>query len=68
MIDSEEGNTKLKAIREKLGSVGETGGRICNGTGCTANVVLITKDKYVVANAGDSRSALSRNGTTVELS
>jgi len=41
---------------------------IGNGTGCTANVLLITKDKYYVANAGDSRSALCSNGKTVQMS
>lgn len=42
--------------------------RVSNGTGCTANVVLITQDKYIVANAGDSRSSLCRKGTTIDLS
>ena len=36
--------------------------KIANGTGCTANVILITSDKYYIANAGDSRSVLCRNG------
>ena len=42
--------------------------KIGNGTGCTANVVLITKDKYYCANAGDSRSALCRDGQCVPFS
>ncbi|KAF6207040.1 hypothetical protein GE061_018278 [Apolygus lucorum] len=37
-------------------------------SGCTAVVALITKDKLFVANAGDSRAVLSRNGTAVDLS
>ena len=41
---------------------------IAKGTGCTANVVLITPDKYYIANAGDSRSALSRNSRSIALS
>lgn len=36
--------------------------------GCTANVVLITKKKIIVANAGDSRSVLCRNGRAIQLS
>jgi serine/threonine protein phosphatase PrpC len=43
-------------------------GKVAGGTGCTANVVLITKNKYFIANAGDSRSALSRNGKLVVFS
>ena len=42
--------------------------KIGNGTGCTANVLLITKDKYYVANAGDSRSVLCRSGKALPLS
>lgn len=41
---------------------------ISKNTGCTANVVLITPTKYIVANAGDSRSVLCRNGKAVDLS
>lgn len=36
--------------------------------GCTANVLLITPDKYIVANAGDSRSVLCRNNSAIALS
>jgi len=41
---------------------------IAKGTGCTANVVLITPEKFYIANAGDSRSALSRSGKVIPLS
>ena len=40
--------------------------KIANGTGCTANVVLITPEKYIIANAGDSRSVLCRSSGKAE--
>jgi serine/threonine protein phosphatase PrpC len=37
--------------------------------GCTANVILIDNySRLVVANAGDSRCVLSRNGAAIALS
>lgn len=36
--------------------------------GCTANVILITPDTYYIANAGDSRSVLCRDGKAINLS
>jgi serine/threonine protein phosphatase PrpC len=36
--------------------------------GCTANVVLITDKKIYCANAGDSRSVMSKGGNAVEMS
>jgi protein phosphatase 2C family protein 2/3 len=42
--------------------------KVGNGVGCTANVLLITPDKYYIANAGDSRSALYRDGRLVTFS
>lgn len=36
--------------------------------GCTANVLLITPTSLFVANAGDSRSVLCREGKAVALS
>lgn len=43
-IDSEDGAKQLKEIRKKLSSTGDgmNTNNIGNGTGCTANVVLIT--------------------------
>lgn len=41
---------------------------ISKNTGCTANVVLITPKHYYVANAGDSRSVLCREGRAIDLS
>ena len=37
-------------------------------TGCTACVVLITPDKIICSNAGDSRGCLNRSGKAVALS
>ena len=68
-IISEEGIKKLKAIRSKIGEGDHINDdKIANGTGCTANVLLITPEKYIVANAGDSRSVLCRNGKAMDLS
>ncbi len=36
--------------------------------GCTANVVLITRDRVYCANSGDSRAVMCEDGNTVELS
>ena len=45
------------------------GAKVSAGVGCTANIILITKDKYYVANIGDSRSGLAqRNKKAVQLS
>lgn len=37
-------------------------------SGTTACVCLVGKDKVIVANAGDSRAVLCRNGKAVDLS
>jgi serine/threonine protein phosphatase PrpC len=42
--------------------------QVSNTTGCTANVVLITPNKYIIANAGDSRSVLCRSGRAIQFS
>lgn len=38
--------------------------------GCTANVMIVDEKlgKYIIANAGDSRSVLARKGTAIALS
>lgn len=63
MISSVEATKELNAQR----NVPESD-PISKTTGCTANVVLITPNNYIVANAGDSRSSLCRAGKAIDLS
>lgn len=56
-------------IRYKEQTTGETGLKKDNlMAGCTAIVVVISPDKIFVANAGDSRAVLYRDGKTEPLS
>lgn len=52
------GETSLKETEEVPG----------NDSGCTAVVSLVTRERVIVANAGDSRAVLSRKGEAVDLS
>ena len=63
-ISSPEGSSQLKKMRDDTDSYEE----VHHGTGCTANVVLITPTHYFIANAGDSRSVLCRDGKAIDLS
>lgn len=42
--------------------------KVADSVGCTANVALLVGKNLYVANAGDSRAALSRGGSLIELS
>ena len=55
-------------IRKKQEGSNVGDNRICDGAGCTANVLLITPKKYFIANAGDSRSVLCKSGKAIALS
>ena len=68
MMDSEEGEKQLRQLTIQNGMQPFSEGKVADSVGCTANVVLISGNKLVVANTGDSRAALSRNGKVIELS
>jgi len=52
MIQTQEGQQEIKSL------MGEEESE--SMAGCTANVCIVTKDKIVCANSGDSRSVLKR--------
>jgi serine/threonine protein phosphatase PrpC len=60
MLGSEEGEQKLKAISAQQGMQPFENSKVAESVGCTANVALLVGKKLYVANAGDSRCALSR--------
>ena len=68
MLDCEEGEKALRAITIENGLQPFEDGKVADSVGCTANVLLLINKTVYVANAGDSRSALSRNGKIIELS
>ena len=62
LLLTKEGEDYLSALRAKNGS--EVGAELCGVsryTGCTATVILISKDNIYCANAGDSRTVLARS-------
>lgn len=65
MMDSQEGEDELRQISQSNGMQPFADGKIADSVGCTANVVVISDNTLIVANTGDSRAALSRNGKIV---
>ena len=73
---TKEGKKELQKLTNSLpdgtpngGSMGgDMGGMEQSYAGCTANVVMITKTDIICANAGDSRSVLSKKGKSKDLS
>jgi serine/threonine protein phosphatase PrpC len=59
-IDEMLKDTKYKKELIKLANNGDAEGTYEALAGCTANVVLVTHDTIYCANAGDSRSVISR--------
>lgn len=69
LLNTEEGKKELQRIKSGSDSKDSSTWNQDSYAGCTANVALLVqgKDLYV-ANAGDSRCILSRNGKAIELS
>lgn len=68
-IASEKGEKELQALNKALdGKKISPDDKVGYRAGTTLLVLLLTKDKYIVANAGDSRAVLSRNNQAVTLS
>jgi serine/threonine protein phosphatase PrpC len=68
LLLTKEGEQELKKIREAYGGdsmhgfgLTDPSAPVSKFTGCTATVVLITKDSIYCANAGDSRTVLARS-------
>jgi protein phosphatase 1G len=71
-LETPEGRAEVKAIHEESKNSPifeqENGNELANNMGCTSCVALITKTEIYVANAGDSRCVLSKNGVAINLS
>lgn len=71
LITSTAGNKKLQTYHK-----GTTASQftptvtedIATHVGCTANVAIITETEIIVANAGDSRSVVSKKGIAIDMS
>jgi protein phosphatase 2C len=69
LICSQRGEEQLKNLNKSLnGRPLEASEKIGYRAGTTCLALLLTKDKYIVANVGDSRAVLSRNHKAVPLS
>ena len=75
MLINDEGFEKMKEIVNEIKRPDEPSKDdkeirgIPFGAGCTSCVVLITKDKIICANSGDSRAVIGlKNGKLIELS
>ena len=71
MLLTPVGEAELKKIKEAYGGdsmhafgMSDPSAPVSQFTGCTATVVIVTKDSIYCANAGDSRTVLARNSKT----
>eukprot|EP01015_Nassula_variabilis_P009718 TRINITY_DN176_c0_g2_i1.p1 TRINITY_DN176_c0_g2~~TRINITY_DN176_c0_g2_i1.p1 ORF type:complete len:324 (+),score=75.97 TRINITY_DN176_c0_g2_i1:81-1052(+) len=67
LLLTKEGKAELMQIKSSSGEEDKYGSEE-SFAGCTANVALIHKNTLYVANAGDSRSVLCRQGEAKEMS
>ena len=58
MLDSPEGEKELRQITLDNGMQPFSEGKVADSVGCTANVALISGNRIVVANTGDSRAII----------
>ena len=69
LICSQRGEEQLRSLNKSLsGKPLSPDDKIGYRAGTTCIIMLITKDKYIVGNIGDSRAVLSRNHQAVALS
>lgn len=68
MLQSEKGEEALRSLTIANGLQPFENSKVADSVGCTANVCLLVGRTLYVANAGDSRAALSRKGEIIELS
>jgi len=65
LMESPAGQRRLSELQSPGDGFGDTGRSFA---GCTATVILITRTEIICANAGDSRTVLSRGGRAREMS
>jgi serine/threonine protein phosphatase PrpC len=73
LLDTPRGKKELQKINARIPastsmSLQGNSEEIGEHAGCTACVVLITKTEIYIANAGDSRCVLSKNGIAINMS
>ena len=66
LMNTPEGTQRLMQMQGGDGYGNGDGGK--SFAGCTATVILVTKTEIICANAGDSRTVLSRAGRAKDLS
>jgi serine/threonine protein phosphatase PrpC len=69
LLSSKKGEEELRNINRQLkAKTPPSNEPIAYRSGTTCLAMLLTKDKYYIANVGDSRAILSRNYQAVTLS